>query len=283
MLDAYKCLFVRDGERFMPTPLARGPWTPDATHGGPPCALLGRAIERFDEAGVGSADSGAQARQTGFRPVGPMFVSRITLELLRPVPLVPLELRVRCVRPGRKVQLIEASLHTEQHEIARAVGLRIRKQEIELPDDLPMQPIVELPPEQGVPVKAPAAFHEGFHTHGVEHSFVRGQFATPGPATDWIRLRVPILEGESPSALERVCAAADFGNGVSQILTGDYTFINPDLTIYLHRYPIGEWVCLDSVTRVESHGVGVAESRLLDRSGAIGRSLQSLIVEERRR
>lgn len=280
MLDGYKCLFVRDGERYLPTPLARGPWTPDATHGGPPAALLGRAIERFEEGVPASASNSDHPRGT-VRPSGPMFVSRITLELLRPVPFTPLELRVRCVRPGRKVQLIEASLHTDKHEVARAVGLRIRKQDIQLPDDLPMQPIVELPPEQGVPVKALAAFHEGFHTHGVEHSFVRGQLATPGPATDWIRLRVPILEGESPSALERVCAAADFGNGVSQILPGAYTFINPDLTIYLHRYPIGEWVCLDSVTRVESHGVGVAESRLLDRAGALGRALQSLIVEER--
>ena len=262
MLEGYKCLFVPDGERFVPTPLARGPWSPNALHGGPSAALLGRAIERYE---------GGEA----------MFVSRITLELLRPVPLEPLELRVRPVRPGRKVQLIEASLHTDTHEVARAVGLRIRKQRIPLPDDLPIQPVVELPPEQGVPVKALGAFHEGFHTHGVEHSFVRGQFATPGPATDWIRLRVPLLEGEVPSPLVRVCAAADFGNGVSQILPGAYTFINPDLTIYLHRYPIGEWVCLDSVTRVEDQGIGLAESRLLDRTGAIGRALQSLIVEER--
>jgi len=262
MLEGYRCLFMRDGERFVPTPLARGPWTPHALHGGPPAGLLGRAIELYE---------GGEA----------MFVSRITLELLKPVPIAPLELRTRMVRPGRKVQLVEASLHTDTQEVARAVGLRIRKQDIQLPDDLPIQPIVELPPEQGVPVKSLGFAHEGFHTHGVEHSVVRGQLATPGPATDWIRLRVPLLEGESPTALVRVCAAADFGNGVSQILPGAYTFINPDLTIYLHRYPVGEWVCLDSVTRVESQGVGFAESRLLDRTGAIGRALQSLIVEER--
>jgi acyl-CoA thioesterase len=68
---------------------------------------------------------------------------------------------------------------------------------------------------------------------------------------------------------------------VSQILPRSHTFINPDLTIYLHRYPRGEWVCIDAVTRVESNGIGLAESRLLDRDGTIGRSLQSLIVEER--
>jgi hypothetical protein len=111
---------------------------------------------------------------------------------------------------------------------------------------------------------------------------VRGQLITAGPATDWIRLKVPLLEGEALSPLSRVCAAADFGNGVSQILGGAFTYINPDLTVYLHRYPVDEWVCIDAVTRVEAHGVGLAESRILDRNGTLGRSLQSLIVEERR-
>jgi acyl-CoA thioesterase len=82
--------------------------------------------------------------------------------------------------------------------------------------------------------------------------------------------------------LIRVCAAADFGNGASQILPSSHTYINPDLTIYLHRYPRGEWVCIDAVTRVEDNGIGLAESRLLDRDGTIGRAVQSLIIEERK-
>jgi hypothetical protein len=266
MLEGHTVLFVRDGERFEPTPLARGPWSADALHGGAPGALLARAIEQFE---VNLAE--------------PMFVARITVELLRPVPLAPLELRTRFARPGRKVQLIEASLHSVTHEVARATGLRIRMRDLSLPNDLIMEPVTVAAPEQGQPL-APSlgSFLPGFHSHAVEHRFVRGQLIEKGPATDWIRLKVPLLEGEPTSALSRVCAAADFGNGVSQILGGEFTYINPDLTVYLHRYPEGEWVCIDSVTRVEAHGVGLAESRILDRSGTIGRSLQSLIVEERR-
>ena len=266
MLEGHTVLFARDGERFVPTPLARGPWSADALHGGPPAALLARAIERFE------ADAGA-----------PMFVARITMELLRPVPLHPLRVSTRFARPGRKVQLVEASLHSDTHEVARATGLRIRTTELALPNDLVMEPITQPHPEQGEPL-APrlGSFLPGFHSHAVEHRFVHGQLITPGPATDWIRLKVPLLEGEAPSPLSRVCAAADFGNGVSQILGGGFTYINPDLTVYLHRYPVDEWVCIDSVTRVEPHGVGLAESRILDRSGTIGRSVQSLIVEARR-
>lgn len=265
MLEGHTVLFVREGERFVPTPLARGPWSADALHGGAPAALLARAVEQFE------ADASA-----------PMFVARMTIELLRPVPLAPLRAATRFVRPGRKVQLVEAALHSDTHEVARATALRIRIADLSLPSDLIMEPVGAAPPEQGEPL-APSlgSFLPGFHSHAVEHRFVRGQLITPGPATDWIRLKVPLLEGEEPSPLSRVCAAADFGNGVSQILGGEFTYINPDLTVYLHRYPAGEWVCIDSVTRVEPHGVGLAESRILDRSGTIGRALQSLIVEAR--
>jgi acyl-coenzyme A thioesterase PaaI-like protein len=123
-------LFVRNGERFVPTLLARGPWSASALHGGPPAALLARAIERFE---------GGET----------MLVTRITLELLRPIPLEPLAVHVKMTRPGRKVQLVEASLHTEAHEVARATGLRIRRTAVRLPPDLPMEPVTVPPPEEG--------------------------------------------------------------------------------------------------------------------------------------
>lgn len=248
-------------DRFLPTPFSRGPWNPDALHGGPPAALLARAVERFE---------GGEA----------MFVSRVTVELLRPVPLAPLTLTKRWVRPGRKVQLVEATLSTETHEVARATALRIREQSLTLPS-LPTEPAALVPPPgAGAPAGESRHFHDGFHNRGVEHRFVRGGFAERGPATDWIRLAVPLVEGEPTSPLCRVVAAADFGNGVSSVLAGTHTFINPDLTVYLHRYPVGEWVCLDAVSRVAPNGVGLAESQLLDERGPIGRALQSLIIEE---
>jgi hypothetical protein len=56
-------------------------------------------------------------------------------------------------------------------------------------------------------------------------------------------------------------------------------FINPDLTIYLHRRPAGEWVCLEAITYAQPHGIGMAESRLWDERGPIGRSVQSLLLD----
>jgi hypothetical protein len=257
-------IFVADGDGFMPTDFARGPWSPAAQHGGAPAALMARAIERFD---------GGDA----------MVVTRLTIELLRPVPIAPLSVRTRMVRPGKKVQLVEASLASKETDVARCTGLRIRRADLPLTRRIAevAAPAGPLTAEPYLPSRDAMVSYSGFHRDGVEHRFVAGGFNQLGPATDWIRLRVPLIAGEETSAVCRVAAAADFGNGISGVLSRDdgYTFINPDLTIYLHRYPVGEWVCLQARTDIAPQGVGMAESLLFDERGTIGRSVQSLIIE----
>src|SRR5438132_842235 len=89
-----------------------------------------------------------------------------------------------------------------------------------------------------------------------------------GPGTAWLRLRVPVVDDETPSPLMRVLAAADFGNGISMAVGFDrYLFINTDLTVYLHCLPTGEWICLDTATTLQRSGTGLAESALYDVHG----------------
>jgi hypothetical protein len=257
-------IFTPLGDLFLPTPLARGPWSPDAQHGGAPAALLARTVERFAD--------GAR-----------MSVARLTIELLRPVPIAPLAARTRLLRPGKKVQLVEASLFADDTEVARCTALRIRREDVPLPSGLPTVAVPSGPDtgSDSLPPWSAQVTYAAFHNLGVEHRFVAGTFLEPGPSTDWIRLRVPLVAGEETSPLCRVAAAADFGNGISWVLSRNdgYGFINPDLTIYLHRYPEGEWVCLGAATYVGPQGNGIAESQLFDASGPIGRSVQSLLIE----
>ena len=118
-----------------------------------------------------------------------------------------------------------------------------------------------------------------FHTLGMETRFVRGVLDGPGPATTWFRPR-PVMLGELPTPWQRAPAAAHFGNGISAELSFvSSVFINSDLTVYVHRPPVGEWVCLDARTRFGTPGIGAAESGLWDAEGRMGRSLQSLFVE----
>jgi acyl-Coa thioesterase superfamily protein len=92
----------------------------------------------------------------------------------------------------------------------------------------------------------------------------------------------PAGDGEDPSALTRVLAAADSGNGISMLLPIDrYLFVNRELTVHLVRMPRGEWVCLDALTRVDSGGIGLAESVLWDEESRIGRGAQSLLMAPR--
>ncbi|MFN2374998.1 MAG: thioesterase family protein [Candidatus Binatia bacterium] len=271
-------LFVRDRKDasvFHPTELTRGPWVPDAQHGGPPSALLAMALEAHDDAGAPRIPKGFEL---------PMFVARLNVELRKPVPLTPLRLTTKTERPGRKVQVVAASLWSGEVEVATAAAVRIRQARVDIPEGA--FPVIEAPApaSSGASTRTPW-HHEGlraFHSDAVDHRFVCGGFDRPGPAVDWIRLRVPLLEGEETPPVARVAAAADFGNGVSWTLSrvDGYQFINPDLTVYLHAYPSGEWVCLDAVTYPQPHGVGLAESRLWGEQGVIGRSLQSLLIEK---
>lgn len=252
--------------RWQPTGFARGPWSPDALHGGPVAALLAGVLE--DAA-------------TEHDPATPMLPARLSLELLRPVPLAPLATTVEVARPGRKVRLLDATLSTEDGTlVATARLLQIRLADVA---SAPVTTGIECPAgPSGIPRSSTPEDLLHFHSHAIEHRFVTGGFGHFGPATDWMRLVVPVVAGRPPTPLQRVAAAADFGNGISRV--ADWRrllFINPDLTIHLHRLPAGEWVCLEAVTWMERHGTALAESRLWDEAGPLGRSLQSLIVDDR--
>jgi hypothetical protein len=251
-------------DTFLATDAARGPWSPDALHGGPVAALLAGGSEELLE---------------------DLHPARITIELLRPVPVAPLQRVLRVIRPGKKVRLVGVDLTTEEGTtVATATALGIRRAQVAVPD----QGVPAAPPGPRSVAEASRADvaavgdYDAFHNTGVEHRFVAGSFLTAGPVQDWIRLRVPVVAGAEPTPFQRVAAAADFGNGVSSIADWTTTtFINPDLTIHLHRLPAGEWVCLDAVSVLGAEGVGLAESALWDERGPIGRSLQSLLVDAR--
>ena len=261
-------LFVPDAGTWTPTRLARGPWDPGACHGGAPAALIARELELLDA------------------PVE-MRLARITIELLRPVPLVPLTLTAEVVRPGAKVGLLEATLSRadDRQVLARARALRIRAVEVDFDDG-----VDERPPSRPEDLR-PAApremsptggnDYEAYHNIAVEHRWAVGRFGEPGPAWDWIRLRVPVVPGESPSGWQRAMAAADFANGISAVAPFDGTslFINPDLTVHLWREPVGEWIGMEAVTRTSTSGIGTSDSAMWDVDGRIGRGAQSLLLD----
>jgi Thioesterase-like superfamily len=259
-----KAFYSELGEgSFRASELTRGPWDPQAQHAGPAAALLGREIERL-------VDSDE------------LQVGRVVFEILRPVPIGEVRLSSRVLRPGKKVQLVEASLSGEGGELMRATAWLLRRSELELPDGaMDESPAPQGPDEGWTPEFFPTGHDVGYQS-AMEWKAVAGAFLEPGPATVWMRMREPLLAGEEPTPLQRALIAADVGNGISAILDyREYVFINVDLTVHFERMPEGEWVCVDAVTRPRPTGIGTAESVLWDERGRIGRAAQSLVIARR--
>jgi len=261
--DGADALFVPDGDALVPTDLARGPWSPESLHGGPVAAVVTRATER------------AVPPDDGLRIV------RLTLELVRPVGTTPLLAVARVSRPGQKVQVVDTVVTQNGTEVAWGRAVRIRVDPTgETPEPTVPEDDAPAPPEAGAEVPSRISDYSGFHNGAVDIRYVRGRIDRPGPATAWFRLRVPVVAGEQPTPAQRVMAVADFGNGIgSELEFGSHLFINPDLSVYVHRPLDGEWVCLDARTRFGPPGTGMAESALWDVGGRIGRALQSLYIE----
>jgi hypothetical protein len=259
-----------DGELFISTDLTRGPWDPGAQHAGPPAALIGREVERLGGGRIGG-EGGPPAQ-----------VGRITYEVLRSVPIAPVRVEAKIVRPGRRVEMFEATLTDEPGEaLISARGWRLRTEAVDFPSPEP-DPGPLPGPESGESRQFfPTGYDVGYHA-AMEYRFTQGAFLELGPATVWMRMAVPLLPGEVPTPLQRVLVAADTGNGVSAAIEwSKYLFINVDLTVHLHRMPDGEWVCLDALTLPEPNGVGMADTRLLDERGPIGRATQTLLIANR--
>ena len=247
---------VLDGG-FVATELASGPWNPNAQHGGAPAALIMRAFERLPA------------------PEG-LCVARVTYEFMRPVPVGPLEVHAEIARPGRRVQLLDGSVFAGGVEVVRARVLRILAADSGRAHS---DEIVPPPgPEEGRAGELPGLHRPRFATDAIEIRFVAGAFGG-GPATAWFRLARPLVGKETPSALQCLAAASDFGAGLSGTLPREeYLFINADLTVYVEREPVGEWICLESQTRITADGIGTAESVLYDERGRVGRATQALLV-----
>lgn len=242
--------------RFRATESTGGPWNPEHQHAGPPAALLGRALERCS-------------------PREDMHLARFTFDILGPVPVGEVEVTTRVARPGRSVELLEAELSGGGRPAMTARAWRVAAAGAppagadREPPDLPLEAAL-LPP----------GLERFGYGHAVELRFAAGGWEQLGPATVWTRLRVPVLDDEEPTGLQRVLAVADSGNGVSGVLPiREWVFINPELTVHFRRAPRGEWICLDAETVIG--GPGLARSTLLDERGIVAHGAQSLYVAPR--
>ena len=261
-------LFRVDGDLLIPSDLVRGPWDHGLQHGGAVCGALGWAVS-------------AAHRAEGGDDADRFQLCRLTTELLRPVPAVALRYTTSIDRAGRHGRVVSAALWDGERRVAQAssqwartrggpAGQAVRPSSQD--PAVPLRPAVATDPgasELGYP-------RPGFNCDVFELRCLRGTTEDPGPGTIWARMRVGLVEGVPLDAIQRLATVSDLGNAVGweRSLAGE-PMVNPDVTLQLLRYPVGEWVCLDARSTSTSAGIGLMETVLWDGEGRFGRVLST--------
>ena len=255
-------IFVPDGDRLRPTRFAEGPWNPAHQHGGPVAGLLARAIDALPSA-------------------APMRITRLTVEMTRPVPMAPLTVETRILRDGRRIQQVEAAVVHDGEVRARTTALRMRttdgREDAVIADDA-VAPVRVAAPAERFDVDHPMV--PGF-LRAVDYE--RQTLPERGkPTVAWTRLRVPLVDGETPTPIVRLATLCDFASGTGNPLDFTrWTSINPDLTVHVAREPRGAWIAIEGRTRIEEDGTGLSTARFFDEQGPIAAGMASLLVEPR--
>lgn len=247
-----------DGRWFVPTELCRGPWDANACHAGPPTGLAVRALEQL---------------------LPNMRLARVTVDVLRPIPMSGFQVRAEVRRPGRSATWTEAELFEDDQVFVRVGALHLRTSE---------QLDVET-----ASVEVPRFFQAvvgSFPVRNTRHDLVcfvdsvevrydpSASFGNGGPTVIWMRT-VPLLADEEPSGFQRLCPLADSGNGISYNQPLDQVlFVNPDLVISVYRQPVGEWIGSRVVSHWQSDGTGLSDAELFDQTGPVGRVTQTLLL-----
>src|SRR5258705_488645 len=170
-----------------------------------------------------------------------MRVARVTVDLMRPVPVAPLTIESEVLREGRKIQLCAIRLLAGGVVVVGATVLKIKVQANELPPEAAIDP-VELPgPDQSRIERVD--FSSSPFVTGMSLRAARGHFGVPGPGAIWYRVDRPTVEGSPVSQAMRAMAAADFCNGTSAVLDfRPLTLLKPDLTLNFLRHPVDDWL-----------------------------------------
>lgn len=248
---------------FESTAATASPWDLALQHGGPPSALLARAVERCEASGS-------------------MPIAQMTVDFLGGIPQGRIRTSARVVKPGKRVELVEATMWANDKLAVRANAWRIR-QEDDATRDVATAALV-VPP---IPEATPLRFFDGLsedwgYGNAIDWRFVKGDFNEPGPASVWTRVKLPLVADEETSPVQRLLIVADSTNGLSSEMSlAEWLFIPPALSVTVQRAPQSEWLLLDAVSTIGPHGTGIAQGTVSDEHGLVSRITQPLLVAAR--
>ena len=238
---------------------ARGPWSANHCHAGPVSGLIARAAEI---------------------EVGPdKMLTRLTVDLLRPLPLSGLRVAAETMRHTKTLATMRVTVHDLEDSLCAAATTMhmVRRNLGDVPNVEIQGPRLDDVVEGPFPIGAVRHDLPGFVEHS-EIAYPSSGNQAAGPKTVWMRTP-PLLNDENPSPIQALCPLADCGNGISwNAPTTEMGFMNSDLTVQIHREPVSSWLASESISHWQPTGIGMSQSVLYDTQGPVGTALQTLIL-----
>lgn len=253
-MDPY---FELHGNKVIASPHTAGPWDPTMQHGGAPTGLIAHIAETLPSDVT-------------------MSLTRLTVDMKRPIPLGELEVKTEITRQGRNIQAADISLLANDKEVCRASILKIREEDFDMPEDV-------RPPANPFPASANqhdvarfSGFNDGVTIFEAESVPAHMRRAA------WFHIARPWLGDHDTTPTMRAAATGDYCNGFGSGLDfNDWTYINADLTVHFSRKPVGDNIMLAANAWIGPEGRGLGYGELADEKGFFGRAVQSLVIGKR--
>jgi Thioesterase-like superfamily len=252
------------GELFSSTQSTASPWSTTVQHAAPVSSLLVRSIENCS-------------------PRENTRLSRVSVDLLGPVPIGEVWVTAKILRPGRQIELLHAEMlargpDSQLRPVATATAWRKLTEDTSDVAHSTAPPLADLPNAQ-IPTRTDQLSYGFVHT--LDWRWLT-EYRGPGPGECWVRALGDLVEGETMTAMQRLFAVADIANGVGAKLPArTWSTLNTDLTVNIYRAPVGEWTGIRAETAYGPDGVGTSAGTLFDQQGAIGYITQSVLVRRR--
>ncbi|MDO4918153.1 thioesterase family protein [Kocuria sp.] len=254
--DIPQAHYVRTGEHsFRTTLYTQGAWSPLEQHMAASSGLLVHEIERN-------------------HPREDVLPARFSFDILGFIAGGEIEVHTRVLRPGRTIELLEATMSSGGRDCIRLSLWRLKTSDTREVAGGEIQPLTPL--EQCEPLDMYEVWGGGY-IRSLEARVARTP--RPGSGAGWLRITKEVVAGEPSSPTARFISAVDAANGLApRAEIGPWAFPNVDLGIHMFRAPVSEWVGLDTSVDLGGDGVGLTHSELFDEQGPLGRVAQALTV-----
>lgn len=252
--------FERIGaDAFRPTHHVSGAWSLEEQHIAPAMGLLAHVVESDRDA----------RRNDG------LVIGRLSYDILGTVPVDVVETAVRVLRPGRTIELVEATLgHGGRTAVLLRAWLMQPRDTVRL--EATSFPAIA-PPAAMAPWDPSTVWPGGF----IASAEVRREQTEPGRAHFWVRTPLPLIQGEEVSRLAGAAGIFDIANGMTvRADPRTVAFPNIDLTAHLFAEPRGEWIGFDTTVSFGPGGLGLTSSVLHDTHGPVGTLSQILTLRQ---